>query len=205
MATGTRADAVLAGVYAKLGIAGATSAQKYAAIVPIVGALHMINAANPIAVGTTGTISERLCLLGIEAVPQLAGEMRKYGNDWRWLGDFLLPGHPYDVAVSVKSFKAKERLLASGTGSLLTPTIGWGLFDDSAEWSEDRLRSYLYRGFVSIYMPAATLAKVAIAAPAAISVRNINGNLLLRNVAQFSIDLAAAIPLGKTRMDVREL
>lgn len=198
----TKADAILNGVYGTLGLAGATDAQKYAEIVNIVAELQVINSAEVIAVGTTGTISERLCQLGINAVPTLSGEMRKYGVNWKWLGDFLLPGHPYDIAVSVKSFKAKERLLASGTGSLLTPTIGWGLLNDPTEWSEDRSRSYLYRGFVAIYMPEATLSQVNRSAR---NVLNINGTHLLRGLASFSADLASAIPSRKKRIDARLL
>ena len=202
MATVPECDVILDGVFNGLGIGGNTPAQKYGNIVAIVAALQVINANQTIHVATTGKISERLCQLGIDSVPTLAAAMRKYGLNWEWLGDFLLPGHPYDVAVSVKSFKAKERLLASGTGSLLTPTIGWGLFDDATEWSEDRCKSYLYRGFVAIYMPAATLAQVS---PPAQNIRNINGNFLLRDMANFSVDLTAAIPAGKDRLDARLL
>jgi hypothetical protein len=202
MATSTQADTILNTVYQTLNLANSNTSTKYSNIVAIVTQLQSIHSQQSINVGTTGTISERLCKLGIDSVPTLVGQTRKYGNDWKWLGDFLLPGHPYDVAVSVKSFKAKERLLASGTGSLLTPTIGWGLFDDPNEWSENRARSYLYRGFVSIYMPIATLNMVSQDAK---NVRNINGNILLRDLASFSTDLVNAIPTGHDRIDTRAL
>lgn len=202
MATSTQADSILDTVYQTLNLTNATVVQKYAQIVSIVIELQQINAVQQINVGTTGTISERLCKLGIDSVPALINQTRKYGKDWKWLGDFLLPGDPYDVAVSVKSFKAKERLLASGTGSLLTPTIGWGLFDDPTEWSETRSQSYLYRGFVSIYMPLSTLLLVSAQAR---SVCNINGKPLLRDLAEFSNDLASGITSGHSRINVKSL
>ena len=59
----------------------------------------------------------------------------KLARDWKWMGDFYVRGEPFNTIVTVKSFKAKERLLSSGTGNLLSPTIGFGLFDDPAEWS----------------------------------------------------------------------
>ena len=202
MVTSTQADSILNTVYQTLGLTATTEKIKYAQIVNIVTQLQRINATNQINVGTTGTISERLCQLGIDSVPALMNKTRKYGKDWKWLGDFLLPGDPYDVAVSVKSFKAKERLLASGTGSLLTPTIGWGLFDDPTEWSESRSQSYLYRGFVSIYMPVSTLLQVSAQAR---NVRNINGNFLLRDLANFSADLENGINVGNSRISVKAL
>lgn len=198
----TQADEILADVYDKLGLGSASDEAKYSKIVNIVAELQKIHETNSINVGTTGTISERVCRLGIDAVPDLKRGIRPFGPKWRWVGDFLLPGHPYDIAVSVKSFKAKERLLASGTGSLLTPTIGWGLFNDPKEWSEERARAYLYRGFVSIYMPRATLASVSSSAR---RVQNINGRLLLRAVDKFSSELRTAISHGNNRIDVRAL
>lgn len=130
---------------------------------------------------------------------------RELGRDWKWLGDVLLPGHPFDVIVSVKSFRARERLLASGSGSLLAPTIGWGLFEDPKEWSANRLQSYLYRGFVAIYMPSSTFDDLL---PDAGSVENINGNRLLRKLHEFPGDLGKATCLKgklKGRMDIRKL
>ena len=59
--------------------------------------------------------------------------------------------------VSVKSFKAKERLLVSGTGTLHAPTIGWGRFNVPSEWTKQRLEAYLFSGFLAIYMPSATI------------------------------------------------
>lgn len=55
--------------------------------------------------------------------------------------------------ISVKSYKAKERLIVSGMGQNAAPVIGYGLFDDETEWSPDRVKQYKQRGFVAIYMP----------------------------------------------------
>ena len=85
------------------------------------------------------------------------GYFRNTSNEDKWLGDYIMLGAPFNVVISVKSYKAKERLLVSGSGSLLVPTIGWGLFDDPTEFKLERLKNYLYRGFIAIYMPKSTL------------------------------------------------
>ena len=72
------------------------------------------------------------------------------GENWKWLGDFVLLGYPLNIIISVKSFTAKERLLVSGTGSTLTPTIGFGLFKNPSEFKSSRLHSYILRGFLAI-------------------------------------------------------
>ena len=68
-------------------------------------------------------------------------------------------GTPFNAVISVKSYKVKERLLVSGSGSLLVPTIGWGFMNDPNEFKYERLKNYLYRGFIAIYMPKETLDK----------------------------------------------
>lgn len=198
----TIADTLLNGAYTALGLSGANAATKYSAIPGIISHLAGVHAATPINEGTTGTISERLCTLGLEQILSAhpSFHYRRFGKDWKWIGDILVSGDPYDLAVSVKSYKAKERLLASGTGSLLTPTIGWGLFDDVREWSADRTASYLYRGFVAIYMPGPTLA--GIGAPAR-AITNINGKPLLRDLVSFPRDITAA--LVSARVDCRKI
>lgn len=204
MPTPTIADTLLNAAYASLGVSGARAADKYAAIASIVSHLSNVHGATPITQGTTGAISERLCVLGLEQIrndyPAFAH--RPFGKNWKWIGDILISGDPYDIAVSVKSYKAKERLLASGTGSLLTPTIGWGLFNDVREWSEARTASYLYRGFIAIYMPSETLDRVGASAKA---ITNINGNPLLRDLLKFPGDIAAAIKNRHGRVDCRKL
>lgn len=203
MAVPSQADQTLDWVFEQLNLQDKSPSEKYAAIEDIILQLQQINRKTPINIKTTGSISEKLCKCGIP--PSLEEKQRAFGKNWEWLGDMLLPGHPYDIAVSVKSFKAKERLLASGTGSLLTPTIGWGLFDDPSEWSEVRARAYLYRGFIAIYMPKNTL---DIVPKDSLAVKNINDRALLRSLADFPLDLENAIFSSQRlsgRLDVRKL
>lgn len=204
MAEQSLTDKILDQVFEQLKLQDRSRHEKYAAIEDIILQLQQINQETPINIKTTGSISEKLCKLGIPSL--LQEQQRAFGKNWEWLGDMLLPGHPYDIAVSVKSFKAKERLLASGTGSLLTPTIGWGLFDDASEWSEARTRAYLYRGFIAIYMPQSTLDIVS--KKGSMTVKNINDRALLRSLTDFSSDLESAIfsnPSLSGRLDVRKL
>jgi hypothetical protein len=203
-ARGTQADALLDRAFKTLGLDRSAPALVYSRIEAVVAQLEKFNVRKKITAGTTGTISERLCEFGLESIRSSFGnaEFRGFGKDWEWVGDFLVPGHPYDIAVSVKSFAARERLLGSGTGSLLTPTLGWGLFKDSDEWTVDRVHSYPYRGFVGIYMPAATLRNLS---PSSKKVLNLNGRRLLRDIAKFPADLKGAIIPRLGRVDARKL
>jgi hypothetical protein len=176
------AAALVNGAIAALGLEGQPPAAVYAQIDAIVEYLQAINAQNPIPAATTGNISERLCRYGLEAAiagPN-GGTFDRMPDYWKWVGDFYLLGEPFNLIVSVKSFAARERLLASGSGNLLSPTVGWGLFNEPAEFSYDRLVSYAYRGFIAIYAPAA----LTQALPAnALAFTNINGNPLMRDLA----------------------
>lgn len=145
------ADEILAEVFRDLGLT--TDEERYAGIYEVIDALRILNAAKTISSGTTGTISERLAEMGLRLSAE-GSFVRTTAKAWSWAGDFALFGVPFNTLISVKSFKAKERLLVSGSGSQLAPTIGWGLFDDAKEFHHvDRLRAYKLRGFTSIYMP----------------------------------------------------
>ena len=194
----TLADQILQESYQHLGIEDLTDSQKYQHLDQIIQELARRNQVKRINVGTTGTISERLCQLAIKSV--FDAHYSSLPKDWKWLGDFSIVGLPFNVLVSVKSFKAKERLLASGSGGILTPTIGWGLFDDPKEWGENRTKAYLYRSFIAIYMPGSTLPKVA---PASRQILNLNGKPFLRSISDFITDLQAA--KVKNRIDMRLL
>ncbi len=173
---------------AALGLVGQPSAAIYAQIDPIVAHLQQVNAQNPIPAATTGNISERLCRFGLEAgvAGPNGGAFDRMPDYWKWVGDFYLLGEPFNIIVSVKSFAARERLLASGSGNLLSPTVGWGLFNQPAEFSYDRLVSYAYRGFNAIYAPAALIQ----ALPANVmAFTNINGNPLMRDLAALVGDI----------------
>lgn len=186
------ADRILNDVYIALGIQNAVDSEKYNAIDRIVTELQNINNRNTIGVKTTGTISERLCELALRSA--VSGIYNNLGRDWKWIGDFSILGNPFNLIVSVKSFKAKERLMASGSGNVLSPTIGWGLFNDPAEWTEARIKGYLFRAFIGIYMPSILLNQLPDEARA---ILNINGKLFLRSVNTFIDDLGQSLSDGK--------
>jgi len=186
-----KADQILNSVYTYLNIQGSTEEQKYNRINDIVLRLQRINQQNNINVKTTGTISERLCELALKAKVQ---GYSRITEDWNWMADFSLLGKPFNLLISVKSFKAKERLLVSGSGNILSPSVGWGLFNDITEWTVDRVSAYLYRGFIGIYMPSNLYNKLS---PAAKRIKNINSKPLLRKVENFMRDLDRALEDNK--------
>ncbi len=179
-----KADAILGRVYEDLDLAGASASDRYDRIDDIVAALKDENQRETIPVPTTGAISERLCKLGLDAA--VDGIYRRLPRYWKWVGDFAIAGQPFNLIVSVKSFKARERLLASGTGHVLSPTYGWGLFDDVDEWTAERVRSYLYRGFAGIYVPNHLFAALSEECQ---DIRNLNGRPLVRSLGSFVTDL----------------
>jgi hypothetical protein len=201
----TKADKALTGALKTLGLSSSSAKEKYERVDDIVAELDLLNTAAKFSPGTTGALSERLCELALlwvmDARPKVS--YKRLATNWKWLGDFVVRGNPYDITVSVKSFKARERLLASGTGSVLAPTIGWGLFNSAEEWSESRVRSHLYRGFVAIYMPGALLNALT---QQALDVTNINGRPLVRTLGSFPTDLLAALPSPSSEnLDMRLL
>lgn len=102
-------------------------------------------------VKVTGAVTEMICKIALEA--SAPSRYAKLPKTWDWVGDFAILGSPFNLFISVKSYKAKERLIVSGTGQNAAPVIGYGLFDDSAEWSPERVKQYKQRGFIAIYMP----------------------------------------------------
>jgi len=184
----TRADELLTQVYEELNILQASDIEKYSKINEIVSKLQIINNQESINAKTTGTISERLCELGLKtAVPEI---YKKINDDWNWMADFSVLGHPFNLLISVKSFTAKERLIVSGSGNILSPTVGWGLFTDINEWTYSRVCYYLYRAFIAIYMPSNLYNQLSTDAQA---VKNINGKPFLRINESFVTDLANSI------------
>lgn len=175
-----------------LGYQEFTSAQIYAHVDDILAYIHTnINAVKTISSGTTGAMLERLCRYGLDAaVAATHATVRRMPAQWEWLGDYYLSGDPFNLVISCKSFTAKERLLASGTGSVLSPTVGWGSFKKPDEFSLDRILSYAYRGFVAIYMPEAT--RDALSAES-LAFTNINGRPFIRARQGFVADIHAAI------------
>ena len=152
----SKADKLLQRALQQLKIENKSSEEKFNNIYKLMPVLDSFNKEELFSVSTTGTISERICGWALDAaLPD--GYFRNTSNEDKWLGDYIMLGAPFNVVISVKSYKAKERLLVSGSGSLLVPTIGWGLFDDPTEFKFERLKNYLYRGFIAIYMPKSTL------------------------------------------------
>lgn len=185
------ADTILDGVFAELGLDRGDPAAVYRRVDDVVATLRRINDQETIAVPTTGTITERLCEFGLRA--SVPGIFHRLSREWKWIGDFYVLGAPFNTVISVKSFKAKERLLSSGTGNLLSPSIGFGLFDDPNEWSLSRLQSYLFRAFFIIYMPTATLNELP---DGARRLSNINNRPFLRSINSFTDDLHDAVRDG---------
>lgn len=184
--------------YQTLRLKGASPRVKYSKIEDVVKELQRINSEDTIPVATISTISERLCLPGLEAAVPRIFEMLP--REWKRLGDFSVLGTPFNPIISVKSFKARERLVASGSGQSLSPVYGWGLFNDPSEWGENRVRSYLYRGFYGLYLPGALLEELKWEWR---GVLNLNGRRLLRPLSRFVADLKRA--RRGDRLDVRLL
>jgi hypothetical protein len=191
------ATALVNAALAALGIANQPPEIVYGQITEIVAHLQHVNAEHPIDKTVTGAISEHLCRYGLQAAvggPN-GGTFARMPRYWKWVGDFYVLGEPFNTVISVKSFKARERLLTSGTGNLLSPTLGWGLFNRADEFSYQRVVSYAYRGFIAIYAPAILLDAI----PAdVLGFTNINGTALIRSLPAFVTDLRQAMtPLGR--------
>ncbi|HMH16186.1 MAG TPA: hypothetical protein VK578_24025 [Edaphobacter sp.] len=188
----TQAANLINQAVAALGYAGLTPAELYSNVDNIVQYLNTeVHAIAPIAVGTTGAILETLCRYGLDAaVEGTPATVSRMPQQWKWVGDFSIPGDPFNLVISCKSFKAKERLLASGSGSALSPTIGWGAFNDPREFNSARLASYAYRGFVAIYMPEATRNALT---EQALAFTNINGRPFIRPHLAMIADIQAAL------------
>lgn len=192
-----KADLILEEVYTSLKLKNATDQVKYSKVNEIVLELEKLNKRATIHEKTTGTISERICELALRST--VSDLYKSITGDWNWMADFSVYGHPFNLLVSVKSFKAKERLLASGSGNNLSPIVGWGLFDDRTEWnSKKRIDMYLYRSFLAIYLPARLHKEL----PKPLrDIKNINGRPFLRQIDLFPHDLVNAVG-GKDYIDV---
>jgi len=192
----TAADNILYDVYRRLKIEPHQYDLIWKNIELIVDELASINEKDTINVKTTGTITERLCESILKAtVPDTYATLPRH---WKWVGDFYIEGIPFNLIISVKSFKAKERLMASGSGNILSPTIGFGLFNDKLEWNYDRVARYPFRAFLSIYMPAQTIKKLE---PEVQSFQNMNGKPFIRNLYNFKDDIVKSLD-KKKKIDI---
>ncbi len=122
-------------------------------------------------------------------------------TDLKALGDILIPCAPTNIIVSVKSEKAKERLLYSANS---IEGIGFGFFDTPSEfWTVRRMQLYKRMGFSAIYMPDSTLMllqeKLDAEKRQSFAV-NINGTDLYRPLSRFSVDMHRIV--GKSAFDL---
>ena len=183
-----QADIVLAKVYKKLGIQKLSNKEKYKHVENIVSELQKINERKTIHVKVTGTISERLCELAL--IETAESSYFRLPKSWQWMADFYVTGCPLNLLISVKSFTAKERLMSSGSGNLLSPSVGWGLFNDIEEWSISRVQAYLYRSFIAIYVPSGLYEELSKEVK---DIKNPNNKKFIRKIASFQKDIDAAI------------
>lgn len=116
-------------------------------------------------------------------------------------GDILIPAAPTNILISVKSEKARERLLVSGNRF---ESVGFGFFDEPSEfWSETRINLYKRMGFTAIYMPGPTLSAIAeyLSARKALDYAiNINGTQLYRDISNFGSEMKSIA--GRITLDL---
>lgn len=200
------------------GLSNATAQEQYDHIYDILAARNSVHA-DIIAAGltedvkVTGAVTELICKIALDAVAH--DRYDKLPKTWDWVGDFAVMGSPFNLFISVKSYKAKERLIVSGTGQNAAPVVGYGLFDDPNEWSPDRVKQYKQRGFIAIYIPQNlyfTLAAMIPTTPGltarlrrkysaangypATAINNIYDRPLLRKLEDFDDDIRNVIEQG---------
>lgn len=193
------------------GFSAASPAVQYANIYTILSARDAVHR-DIIAAGltedvkVTGAVTELICKIALDAAaPDRYDHLPK---TWDWVGDYAIMGSPFNLFISVKSYKAKERLIVSGMGQNAAPVVGYGLFNDPSEWSPDRVKQYKQRGFIAIYMPRLlydTLERMSSTTPAlspveqrkytpekdypATNITNIYNRPLLRKLEYFASDI----------------
>lgn len=206
------------------GWAGSTPQVQYDHIYDILNARNLVYAdilaaGLKIDVSVTGGVTEEICKIALDAA--IPGRYDRLPKTWDWVGDFAIMGSPFNLFVSVKSYKAKERLIVSGTGQNAAPVVGYGLFDDPSEWSPDRVKQYKQRGFVAIYMPKTlydTLAAMIPSTPGlskrlikkyapangypATDIKNIYDQPLLRKIEDFHTDVAKVCSPASYTLDL---
>jgi hypothetical protein len=168
--------------------------------------------------GAGGTVMELLCseVLNSAGMPAMELDAGRWPvwqipghillnegkmNDLQALGDILIPCAPTNLVISVKSEKAKERLLYSANS---IEGIGFGFFDTPSEfWSRRRMQLYKRMGFSAIYMPDETLAKLMERLDAKGDRQyavNINGTELYRPLTRFCADMKKVV--GRSAFDL---
>ena len=103
------------------------------------------------------------------------------------LGDILVPCAPTNLLISVKSEKARERLLYSANS---IEGIGFGFFDEPEEfWTESRMQLYKRMGFSAIYMPGDTVDAIHARVGTTSRRLNVYGTELYRPITTFAEDM----------------
>jgi len=174
----TKADELINKALNNLGILEFSDSDKYKKLQLIMSEMDKFNSKNKIHEKTTGTINERYVEWALKATVK-DSHYKFSSRSEEWLGDFCIMGTPMNITVSVKSYTAKERAHASGTGNYISPTILWGLFNDASEFGLDRLNVYLLKGFIAIYMPSATIKQLEKGARIR---KNLFGHPLIRDI-----------------------
>ena len=193
---GKQADLIFEEILTRCGIAGLTPQEQYDKLYDMLAAnndIHneIIDAGLKQDVSVVGSVTEAICEIGIRAgVPE--NRFGRLPRQWKWLGDFAIFGSPFNTFISVKSYKAKERLIASGTGQLAAPIIGYGLFDDPKEWNPSRVDQYRHRNFIAIYLPRdlydILASKTGVGQPVT-DKKNFYGKPILRKIEDLPEDL----------------
>ena len=220
----TQSQLIMDETLARSGWAGQPFSVQYAHIYDILAARDNVHA-DIIAAGlkedvkVTGSVTELICKIALDAAAP--GRYDKLPKTWDWIGDFAIMGSPFNLFVSVKSYKAKERLIVSGTGQNAAPVIGYGLFDDASEWAPDRVKQYRQRGFIAIYMPKALYSELEAMTSStpgltkyyqnkytaahgypATDIQNIYDRPLLRKIEDFTADIANVCIPGDYTLDL---
>jgi len=116
-------------------------------------------------------------------------------------GDILIPAAPTNILISIKSEKARERLITSGNRF---ESLGFGFFDEPSEfWSEHRIKLYKRMGFTAIYMPGESLRRIIEKLEERDMMDdaiNINGTALYRDIKEFGPDVERIA--GKITLDL---
>lgn len=180
----SRSEGLLSWAYEQIDLSLSTDSPEllFRHVDDVLSVLEKRHRIEPIDGVVTGAISERICEI---ALIQSRVKFATPRQDWQYLADFVIQGMPHNVFVSVKSFKAKERLLAS---TFRYPTIGFGFFNDRAEWHYDRVCNYVRENFFAIYIPKPLYESLHEKTRA---VLNTNQNPFLRDLGSFPYDLQA--------------
>ena len=158
--------------------------------------------------GGGGTVMELLCseVLSSAGIPAMEPGSDKWPvwsmpghvllNDGKMrelqaLGDILVPCAPTNLLISVKTEKARERLLYSANS---IEGIGFGFFDEPKEfWTESRMQLYKRMGFSAIYMPGDTVDAIHARVGTTNRRLNVYGTELYRPITAFADDMNRVI------------